>query len=204
MTDKEAQHPNIRIDRVYTRTGDRGQTSLVGGQRVFKSDVRIEAYGSVDELNAHLGHARSLLQQELAGTPQGAWMFHVVSRTQHQLFNLGSTLATLMEDLRPSQPVISEKHVAQLERAIDACNEDLEPLTSFVLPGGSPATSTLHVCRTVCRRAERAVVRLMQEQHVDPACVHFLNRLSDALFVWSRWVDHVRGEPEHLWDPTAS
>jgi len=190
----------IRLDRIYTKAGDDGDTRLVGGQKVRKDSPRIEAYGTVDELSSVLGIARTLLEQKEA--PAGALaLAGVVRRIQNELFNLGSDLATRPEDLHPSQPVIRGEHVAALEREIDAWNEALPALKSFVLPGGGLAAAHLHLARTVCRRAERAVVRAADQEAVRPEALRYLNRLSDALFVMGRHVARLYGEPEPLWEP---
>lgn len=187
---------SIRINRVYTRTGDDGGTHLVGGHRVGKDDLRIECYGTVDELNAFIGVARLLCTGE-ALQPLSA----ILERVQNELFNLGSLLATRAEDVRPTQPVIRPEHVTRLESEIDHHNEGLGSLTSFVLPGGGALGAELHVCRTVCRRAERLAVALSRTETVPPVAIHYLNRLSDAFFVWARWAAHTTGAPEVLWRP---
>jgi cob(I)alamin adenosyltransferase len=193
--------PRIALNRIYTRAGDGGLTRLVGGQRVAKDDLRIEAYGTVDELNAFTGLARVTV--ESLGAPLSSLAI-TLKRIQHELFNLGSILATLPEDVHAKQPRVTENEVAQLEREIDQANEALPPLRSFVLPGGSRLDAELHVCRTICRRAERLLVALSKTQSVPEETVRYLNRLSDALFVWSRWVNHVLGVPETLWEPNAA
>jgi len=195
----------IRIDRVYTRGGDRGETSLVGGQRVAKDSVRIESYGTVDELNAVLGLARVANRD----TPRAAEgdrlrLDALLERLQNELFNLGSDLATLEGDRRPNQPVVEERHVKRLEAEIDELNDGLPVLTSFVLPGGGPVGATLHQARTVCRRAERVVTVLAREEAVGDHVLAYLNRLSDLLFVLSRWAARFRREPETLWDAARS
>ena len=192
--------PRIALNRIYTKTGDRGTTALAGGQRVPKDDARIECYGTVDELSAFVGLARlSALEEpatiELAG---------ILRRVQHELFNLGSILATKPEDVRPKQARITIAEVGQLEREIDRMNEALAPLRSFVLPGGTRLNAELHVCRTVCRRAERLAVRLDRTEELPEEAIQYLNRLSDAFFVWSRWVNHVLGVAETLWDPNQA
>ena len=190
----------IRLDRIYTKTGDAGDTRLVGGQKVRKDSPRIEAYGTVDELSSVLGIARTFLEQKEA--PAGALaLAGVVRRIQNELFNLGSDLATRPEDRHPAQPVIRDEHVAALEREIDAWNEALPALESFVLPGGGLAAAHLHLARTVCRRAERAVVRAADQEALRPEALRYLNRLSDALFVMSRHAARLYGEPEPLWEP---
>lgn len=194
----------IALNRIYTKTGDAGETGLVGGQRIPKDDLRIEAYGTVDELNAFVGLARttaeSLATEFEALHPLAAKL----KRVQHELFNLGSILATLPEDVHPKQPRVTQTEVRQLECEIDEANEELKPLRSFVLPGGSRLDAELHVCRTVCRRAERLLVRLNREQSAPPEAVQYLNRLSDALFVWSRLVNGMQGCAETLWEPNRA
>jgi cob(I)alamin adenosyltransferase len=190
----------IRLDRIYTKTGDTGDTRLVGGQKVRKGSPRIEAYGTVDELSSVLGIARAFLEQKDA--PAGAAALAVVlRRVQNELFNLGSDLATRPEDLQPHQPVIREAHVTALEQEIDAWNRALPSLDSFVLPGGGLVAAHLHLARTVCRRAERAAVRAADLEAVRPETLRYLNRLSDALFVMSRHAARLYGEPEPLWEP---
>src|SRR5215469_5074284 len=196
--------PRIAINRVYTRQGNQGQTGLVGGQRVPKDDPRIEAYGTVDEVNAFLGTARATVNTLAAQEPRLAVLGAILLRVQHELFNLGSILATLPEDVHPRQPRLTDAEVAGLEKGMDAMNEGLPPLRSFVLPGGSRVDAELHIARTVCRRAERACVALGRVESVPPETIRYLNRLSDALFVWARWAAHVGGAGETLWEPNQS
>jgi cob(I)alamin adenosyltransferase len=196
--------PRIALNRIYTRAGDGGETYLAGGQRVPKDDLRIECYGTVDELNAFLGAARTTAESLSRQASPIASLAAILKRVQHELFNLGSILATLPEDVHPKQPRITAAEVEQLEREIDQANGELAPLRSFVLPGGSRLDAELHICRTVCRRAERLLVRLAKVESVPAEAVHYLNRLSDALFVWSRWVNHAVGVPETLWEPNAA
>ena len=195
----------IRINRVYTRGGDKGETSLVGGQRISKDSVRIESYGAVDELNAILGLSRAA-NRDRPGAPaeDRRRLDAILERLQHELFNLGSDLATLPADRHPKQPVIEERHVTQLETTIDELNEGLPELTSFVLPGGGSVGAFLHQARTVCRRAERSVVALARKEPVGEHSLAYLNRLSDLLFVLSRWASRSHREPETLWDPARS
>ena len=209
MSTEPFDEPRLAINRVYTRTGDLGDTGLAGGQRVPKDGARIEAYGTVDELNAFLGVARATVT-EMAGTemakidPRLAILAAIMLRVQHELFNLGSILATLPQDVHPKQARVTDAEVTQFEREMDRMNEDLPPLRSFVLPGGSRLNGELHVVRTVCRRAERACVALGRVESIPPEAVRYLNRLSDALFVWSRWASHVTNAPETLWQPNQS
>lgn len=204
MQEDNFQTPSIHLNRIYTKAGDSGETRLAGGQRIPKDDLRIETYGTVDELNSFVGVARTSCDETAHNNQRLAWLSSVLKRVQHELFNLGSILATLPEDVHPKQARITAADIEQLERDIDKCNEDLPALRSFVLPGGSRLDADLHVCRTVCRRAERLLVGLARSQDVDGNGVKYLNRLSDALFVWSRWVNHVTGAPETLWEPNEA
>lgn len=207
--DRTFNKPRITINRVYTKKGDNGDTALVGGQRVPKDDPRIDAYGTIDELNAFVGAARQSVLEGAAGA-SGDNPQHLTSlatslrRVQHELFNLGSILATLPADVHPKQPRITLVDIARLEQEMDECQEHLPLLRSFVLPGGSRANADLHVCRTVCRRAERLCVALARHSDVDPLAVTYLNRLSDAFFVWSRYVALHLETAELLWEPDAS
>jgi cob(I)alamin adenosyltransferase len=196
--------PRLAINRVYTRRGDAGQTSLVGGQRLSKDALRIEAYGTIDELNSFVGLARESAIELSGQTPALGELAGILRRVQHELFNAGSVLATLPEDLHPKQPRITGAEAIQLEREIDRMNAHLEPLRSFVLPGGSRLNAELHVCRTVCRRAERLCVTLAARETVDGEIVTYLNRLSDAFFVWSRWASLQQGAAENLWEPNEA
>lgn len=196
--------PKVSITRVYTRGGDEGQTSLVGGRRVDKDDGRIAAYGTIDELNACLGLARTSAESSSPACPALADLAHIFLRIQHELFNLGSILATPAEDVHPSQPRVRDVEVERLEREIDRYNAELPSLRSFVLPGGSRLGAELHLCRTVCRRAERLCVALARTVPLDGAILRYVNRLSDALFVWSRWADRAQGQQETLWDPNIA
>lgn len=202
--EEKFNEPRLAINRVYTRGGDSGQTSLVGGQRVAKDALRIEAYGTVDELNSFVGVARASLEERMPDCPALAELAAILRRVQHELFNLGSILATLPADVHPRQPRVTDREIAQLELEIDRMNEVLPLLRSFVLPGGSRLNAELHVCRTVCRRAERLAVTLARQEQVPGEPVRYLNRLSDALFVWSRWASHITGVAETLWEPNQS
>jgi cob(I)alamin adenosyltransferase len=185
-----------RITRVYTRTGDDGRTGLGGGQRVPKDSPRIEAYGTVDELNSSIGAAIALgLVPEIAER---------LRAIQNELFHLGSDLSILEEDkARTPVPRIEERHVKALETTMDSLTESLAPLENFVLPGGAPGAAALHVARTVCRRAERRVIALSRVEPVGAHTVVYLNRLSDALFVMARYENAKRGVPDVLWDSRA-
>ena len=204
MSDRSFDEPRLAINRVYTRQGDQGNTGLVGGQRVPKDGPRIQAYGTVDELNSFIGVARATIVEMENPTPAVAPLGKILLRVQHELFNLGSILATLPQDVHPRQARITDADVTQLEHEMDSMGADLPRLRSFVLPGGCRLNADLHVCRTVCRRAERQVVALAREDAVPPEAVRYLNRLSDALFVWSRWASHAAGAAEILWEPNQA
>lgn len=198
MDDAKFNEPRIALNRIYTKGGDRGQTSLVGGQRISKDALRIECYGTVDELNAFVGMATVSAADAVPPLVQ------ILRRVQHELFNLGSILATRPEDVHPKQPRVTSAEIQRLEQEIDAMNADLPPLRSFVLPGGSRISTELHACRTICRRVERIAVRLAREEPVPAEVIEYLNRLSDAFFVWSRWSNHILNVPEVLWEPNQS
>ncbi len=192
--------PRLALNRIYTRGGDTGKTSLVGGQRVGKDTLRIDCYGTVDELNAFIGMARLSAEE----APVAAKLAVILHRVQHELFNLGSILATKPEDVHPKQPRVTGVEVHQLETEIDEFNEGLPNLRSFVLPGGCRLNTELHACRTICRRAERIAVALAHDEEVPEEAIQYLNRLSDALFVWSRWACVVVSVPETLWEPNRA
>src|SRR5581483_11924858 len=196
-----------RLTRIYTRTGDEGTTGLVGGQRVKKNVLRIETYGTADELSSAIGVARAALADihrsraidqaravEVA-TQLDAWL----AWTQDVLFNLGSDLATPPEKRREGMPRVTDEDARALERAIDKAQEDLQPLRNFIHPGGSHAGAQLHFARTVARRLERILVAFGEQEPLEPAIRRYVNRLSDALFVWARWINHALASEEHLW-----
>lgn len=188
----------VALTRIYTKGGDRGQTSLGDGARVAKHDLRVAAYGTVDEANAVLG----LVRLHTAGSPEHDAM---LARMQNELFDLGADLC------RPGDGTADDKQrlrvtdaqVERLEREIDAMNERLAPLNSFVLPGGSAASAHLHLARTVVRRAERLTTELAEVEPVNPVAVRYLNRLSDHLFVLSRAMNE-NGARDVLWEPGAT
>jgi cob(I)alamin adenosyltransferase len=190
----------VRIDKVYTRGGDQGETSLVGGDRVSKSSLRIDCYGTVDELNAVLGLIRTALEQ----SPAAGELIPIVSRLQNELFDLGAELATPDADRRAKAPHITQPAVDALEQDIDRLNATLAPLKSFILPGGGWVSSYFHLARTVCRRAERLVVALAGSEEIGELPVRYLNRLSDALFVFGRWSAAKDGQAEPLWETRRS
>ena len=204
MSDQTSDDSRCTLDPVYTRRGDQGETSLLGGQRVAKDGARIEAYGVVEELNAIVGSARALAE-ELTDRNGRVWpLVPFLLRVQHELFNLASTLDTLPEDAGADPAGVTSADIVRLEHEIDRINRDLPALRSFVLPGSGLLNGLLHQCRAVCRRAERATVSLARQEPVPSEAVPYLNRLSDAFFVWGRWVSHACSEDEALWDPHHS
>ena len=190
----------ISITRVYTRTGDKGTTALVGGKRVPKDSPRIAAYGTIDELNSILGLARVFNEERLAEGEKHRWLDEVFRRLQNQLFDLGSELATPPEAVYEGMFRVGAAEVKELEALMDRCQKDLEPLKSFVLPGGGRISGFLHQCRTVCRRAEREILALSRVEPIGEAPLCYVNRLSDVFFVLSRWVGKHLGEREYLWE----
>ncbi len=185
-----------RLTKIYTRTGDEGTTSLGSRQRVPKESLRVEAYGTVDELNAVIGVA---LAHGL--TPR---LTAALTAVQNELFHLGSDLCFPEEDKTQYQiPQIEPRHVAKLEQLMDELSAELGPLENFILPGGMVGAANLHVARTVCRRAERVVVALSRQEAVGAHVIPYLNRLSDALFVMSRYENQQHGRAEPLWDSRA-
>ena len=190
----------IRINKVYTRSGDDGTTALIGGIRVAKDHLRVEAYGCVDELNSVVGLCRSFLSGR-----EKKEMDSTFKEIQNRLFDLGSVLATPDGRSWKDMPLPGAESVSALERSMDAMQKSLKPLNSFVLPGGSPSNAWLHLCRTVCRRAERRVSALMRAEKSPPEVLRYLNRLSDWFFVAARYVALRSGKPEYLWEfPTRS
>jgi cob(I)alamin adenosyltransferase len=193
--------------RIYTRTGDDGTTGLYSGARVAKTDPRVEAYGTVDELSSAIGVARAVLchpERSAEGAKSkdriDAWLAWV----QDKLFDMGAELATPSGSKR-AVPVISDADVTVLERSIDEFDAALPPLDQFIHAGGSFLGALLHLARTICRRAERRVLALHERDHsLDPLTLRYLNRLGDALFVWARYVNKEAGTPEHIWRKSAS
>lgn len=185
----------VVLNRIYTKTGDKGQTALGDGTRLPKFALRIAAYGTVDETNAALGLARLHISGEIDA---------MLARIQNDLFDLGADLCVPEDGRRVEGRLrIAEAQVERLEREIDAMNEDLSPLTSFVLPGGTPAAAHLHLARTIARRAERLIVELAQQEKIGATAIKYINRLSDHLFVASRYTN-AKGKGDVLWTPGAN
>ncbi len=198
----------VYINKVYTRFGDKGETMLANGATVSKSSARVQSYGDVDELNACLGVLRLEISRGGAESPRAsAWcaaLDATLERIQQELFNLGAELATPGAEGSATATVVEGRHIKALEAEIDARNDALGPLTSFILPGGGAVATMGHLARTVCRRAERHVVALMESEPVRPETQVYLNRLSDLLFVLSRDASREFGAPEVLWNPKTT
>ncbi len=191
----------IRLTRIYTRTGDKGTTALVGGKRVPKESGRIEAYGTVDELNSIVGIVRTYLAEykDRLGDDY-VWYSEMLRRTQNELFDVGSELATPPDGEYEGMHKMGAGEVKQLEEEMDRMEKDLQPLNSFTLPGGGVLNAFLHQARTVCRRAERVLWAVKREEEIGDQVIIYINRLSDHLFVQSRWIAKRLNEPEFLWD----
>jgi cob(I)alamin adenosyltransferase len=179
--------------KIYTKTGDEGTTSLIGGKRISKADLRIDTYGTVDELNSHVG----LLRDQEVNLKRRAELIEI----QDRLFTIGSTLASEVNNTKVKIPTLQESDILFLEKAIDGMEADLPPMRSFVLPGGHPSVSVCHVARTVCRRAERLTIALHQHEPINALVVKYLNRLSDYLFVLSRKMAKELDVVETPWKP---
>lgn len=196
----------ININRVYTRGGDGGQTSLVGGARVDKDCRKLESYGTVDELICLVGTARTVIAAASASKsdalppPVRSDLETSLRRVQNRLFDMGSILATPAGQTYGGMPEITDADAAALEAEMDSMQKSLEPLKSFVLPGGTFANAALHQCRAVCRRAEREIIRLSREEQVDKRLIKYINRLSDYFFVMSRYASRKAGAKEYLWE----
>ncbi len=184
--------------KIYTKTGDKGSTSLIGGTKVPKSHLRIEAYGTVDELNSSIGLCRDLIEEEECRT--------ILLEVQDRLFTIGSSLACdPIKAPKMRIPDLKDSDVVLLENEIDRLNEVLPPMKSFILPGGHPIVSQIHVTRCICRRAERCCVRLeLESLEVEPIILQYLNRLSDYLFILSRYIGKKLDSPELPWKPGCS
>lgn len=181
--------------KIYTKTGDKGMTKLVDGCCVEKFNPRVEAYGCVDELNSNIGLVRSILQTQNTFNELSTHLEIV----QNQLFSVGSLLATSQLEVFSKLPQITTQHIEQLENWIDLYTEPLPPLKNFILPGGDLAASFLHICRTACRRAERRSVEIYTKEDQYQNVLIYLNRLSDLLFTWARWVNFKKNNTETIW-----
>ena len=186
--------------KIYTKTGDKGETSLYGGTRVSKAAARVESYGTLDELNAFIGLAKAEISD--------GKVLNQLQKIQFDLFTVGSETATPTDKLILANGknrldlMISEEEITELERWMDDLDASLEPLQFFILPSGGKAAASVHVCRTVCRRAERAMVHLNETEEVRPELIKYLNRLSDYLFILARFISKISGEKEDFWNPS--
>jgi cob(I)alamin adenosyltransferase len=186
--------------KIYTKTGDKGETSLYGGTRVSKAAARVESYGTLDELNAFIGLAKAEISDEK--------VLNQLQKIQFDLFTVGSEAATPTDKLILANGknrldlMISEEEISELEHWMDDLDAELEPLQFFILPSGGKAAASVHVCRTVCRRAERAMVHLNETEEVRPELIKYLNRLSDYLFILARYISKISGEKEDYWNPS--
>ena len=186
--------------KIYTKTGDKGETSLYGGTRVSKAAARVESYGTLDELNAFIGLAKAEISDEK--------VLNQLQKIQFDLFTVGSEAATPTDKLILANGknrldlMISEEEISELEHWMDDLDAELEPLQFFILPSGGKAAACIHVCRTVCRRAERAMVHLNETEEVRPELIKYLNRLSDYLFILARYISKISGEKEDFWNPS--
>lgn len=187
--------------KIYTKTGDCGETGLVGGRRVPKDDLRILAYGDVDELNAVLGVCRGINKGHGDATTRdaGAKLEKMLHLLQRELFDLGADLATPLDSKVPV-PRVQKKQITNLEKWIDEIAEEVEPLRKFILPGGCELAAQLHVARTVCRRAERSIVALAKREEIGENVVKYVNRLSDLLFMMARLANKIEGVEEEKWN----
>ncbi len=190
----------VKINKIYTRTGDDGTTGLVGGTRIAKTSPRVSAYGDVDELNSWIGFVASLV----ASAPELASVVAPLAAIQNELFDLGSELASPAGADLSLLPIIGSSQVVQLEKWIDTFSGSLPELHSFVLPGGHQITSALHIARSVARRAERSVLAVHEEEAVRDVAIQYLNRLSDLLFSLARYTSNALGHKEVLWSPAAT
>ena len=195
------ENPNIRISKVYTKSGDKGKTDLIGGTSVPKDDIRVVSYGEIDELNVLIGFCAFHLKNIKSFDRKGYLLSRLIS-IQNELFNLGTVLASIGYDSSSNLPKIDRDDVLLLEKDIDTMNKSLDALNSFVLPGGNEIILHLHLSRVVCRRAERSVVSVVNEyKEEDTIIIEYLNRLSDYLFVLGRWISKATTEDEELWNP---
>lgn len=191
--------------KVYTKTGDKGKTSLIGGTRVSKSEIRLDAYGTLDELNSTLGVVIELISRESNEPSARDQVKSFLNRVQNQLFDIGSRLACEKPEFLPNLPNVETNDIIAIENEIDAYTTHLRPLKNFVLPGGVQSAAMTHVARTICRRAERILVSILDHDStaVDAIAIQYVNRLSDYLFVTARYLNAMNGRDEPLWHPST-
>jgi len=192
----------VNLNKIYTKTGDKGYTRLVGGKKIFKGDDRLDCYGTVDELNSCIGMVRTLAEETQSQNNEiFAESSKCFAKIQNELFDIGSVLATPLDSARVGKKQLEEFQIEFLENKMDAFNEELQPLTSFTLPGGSHLNAQAHMARTVCRRLERLLWKQNQLEPIPELILKYINRLSDFLFVYSRWVILKQSQKEFLWEP---
>ncbi len=190
----------VNLTKIYTKTGDKGMTRLVGGKKISKGDAALECYGTVDELNCYIGLIRTGLEN-LDAVEAISFSREIFKQIQNELFDIGSVLATPKEIAISGNKELSSSQIQNMENAIDKFLEELEPLKSFTLPGGSLINAHSHVARAVCRRLERLLWRQNETQPIQDNILIYINRLSDFLFVFSRWILKFEGKTEFLWEP---
>ena len=201
MSEKKYNNPNITISKVYTKKGDKGKTELIGKKNVYKDDIRVKAYGELDELNVIVGGCCQKLSEIKSKNIKLKTLNQEMIVVQNEIFNLGNMLATVDEVVMENMPQINQDNLNNLEKKINFYNKKLPNLSSFVLPGGSDINVWFHIARTVCRDCERRIVDLSNKEKIDINIIKYLNRLSDALFVFSRWSNYKLSIEETLWDP---
>jgi cob(I)alamin adenosyltransferase len=187
--------------KIYTRSGDKGTTGLVGGERVKKSDLRLSAYGTLDELNAFLGEAVGRVRRASASAPHLPRVELELQKIQSDLLNIGSHLASANPEKQISLPPLPVARIAELELEIDWMTAQIPPLRKFIIPGGTECSTQLHICRTICRRAERETVALAEAATIEVQILEYLNRLSDYFFTCARFAQHMQGQHDVLWEP---
>ena len=198
---KNIKKPKIIINKVYTKTGDKGMTSLIGGKRVLKSNKRVSAYGQIDELNVAVGSC--LVEIKKVNNMEFLDLKKALIKIQNELFNLGNMLAMDTESEMKGMPQIDMSYVNELENNINFYNKPLSELNSFVLPGGNELSIRLHLVRVKCRKVERFIVKIIDEELIDIVVLKYLNRLSDLFFVLSRYVNFIIGDDELTWNPNC-
>ena len=200
MKSKKYISPKIIINKVYTKAGDSGTTYIVGGKKVSKSDIRVRSFGEIDELNVAIGSCCVLIES-MSANKDFSKLLKELNNIQHELFNLGNMIATPLENYTETMPSIQKQDVQSIELKIDYYNVMLESLNSFVLPGGSELNIRFNKSRTICRRCERTIVELALKEDINKLIIAYLNRLSDLLFVLSRWANKMLKKNEFLWNP---
>ena len=201
MPNKKYNNPNITISKVYTKKGDKGKTELIGKKNVYKDDIRVKAYGELDELNVIVGGCCQKLSEIKSKNIKLKTLNQEMIVVQNEIFNLGNMLATVDEVMMENMPQINQDNLNNLEKKINFYNKKLPNLSSFVLPGGSEINIWFNLARTVSRRCERTIVELHKKEPVSDIVLKYINRLSDAFFVWGRWINFNLKIDEELWNP---